>query len=186
MLATEPTTPPPTQKTTVLETWSHNERMRHIPNVAWMIQKLDGDVRRRFDLVFSPYASLEAADARRTPIEHELRGFCRSLDRVADVAKRPKGHQSHPPTELGARIHWALNHALGNLQAVDQETFGRRLPYHTFERSNGEPLYAAMLAVIDHLRRLQDLVRTIDPSIDEAIYADLVKLNEPLRREPIA
>jgi len=43
-----------------------------------------------------------------------------------------------------------------------------------------------MLAVIAHLHRLQDLARAIDPTVDEKIYADLVTLNEPLRREPIA
>lgn len=181
MLATEPTTPP----TTSLETWSHNERMRHIPLLSWMIQKLDVDVRRRFDALFPPFSSLDPADPRRAGLETELRGFCRSLDRVAEVAKRSRG-QSHPPSELGARIHWALNHAVGNLNAVDPDTFGKRLPFHTFERSNAEPLNAAVLGVIYHLHRLQDLVRPIDPTIDERIYADLVTLTEPLRPEPIA
>lgn len=185
MLATEPTTPDSEKPAATLETWSHNERMRHIPLVSWMIQKLDVDVRRRFDILFTPFTTLPAGDPRREPIEAELRAFCRSLDRLADVAKRPKG-QSHPPTELGQRINWALNHAIGNLQAVDVDTFGKRLPFHTFERSNAEPLNAALLGAIGHLQRLQELVRAVDPSIDAAIYADLVTLIEPLRREPIA
>lgn len=181
MLATEPTTPHSTSH----ETWSHNERMRHIPLLSWMIQKLDVDVRRRFDALFPPFASLDSSDPRHAPLEAELRAFCRSLDRVAEVAKRSRG-QSHPPTEIGARIHWALNHAIGNLNAVDPETFGKRFPFQTFERSNAEPLNAAMLAAIHHLQRLQDLVRPIDPTIDEKIYADLVTLSEPLRSDPMA
>lgn len=185
MLATEPTTPDSEKPTTPLETWSHNERMRHIPLVSWMIQKLDVDVRRRFDVLFAAFASLPADDLRRAPIEAEFRGLCKSIDRVADVAKRPRG-QSHPPTDIAPRINWAINHAIGNLQAVDLETFGKRYPFQTFERSNAEPLNAAMLALIDHLHRLQELVREVDPSVDEAIYADLVKLAEPLRREPMA
>jgi hypothetical protein len=185
MLATEPTTTTTAPASAHLETWSHNERMRHIPLLPWMIQKLDGDVRRRFDILFSPFASLDANDPRHAPIELELKAFCHALDRLADVAKRPRG-QSHPPNELGGRINWALNHAIGNLNAVDPETFGKRLPFHTFERSNAEPLNIALLTVIAHLQRLQDLVRTIDPTIDERIYADLVTLNEPLRREPMA
>ena len=185
MLATEPTTPDSEKPASTLETWSHNERMRHIPLVSWMIQKIDVDVRRRFDVLFGAFSTLPADDPRRASIELEFRGLCRSIDRVADVAKRPRG-QSHPPTDLAPRINWAINHAVGNLQAVDPETFGKRHPFHTFERSNSEPLNAAMLAVIDHLHRLQDVLREVDPSIDETIYADLVKLNEPLRREPMA
>jgi hypothetical protein len=187
MLATEPTTPDgdkPATPATSLETWSQNERMRHIPLVSWMIQKLERDVRRRFDILHVPFANLPAGDPRRAPIEHEFRQLCRSLDRVADVAKRPRG-QSHPPTELAARINWAINHAVGNLQAMD-DTFGKRHPFHTGERSNSEPLNAAMLQVINHLHRLQELVRELDPKVDEALYSDLVTLNEPLRREPIA
>ena len=185
MLATEPTTPDSEKPTTSLETWSQNERMRHIPLVSWMIQKLDTDVRRRFDILFAPFANLAQGDPRRASIEAELRGLCKALDRVADVAKRPRG-QSHPPTELAPRINWAINHAIGNLQAVDLDTFGKRHPFHTFERSNSEPLNAAMLHVIERLHRVQDLVREVDPSIDEAMYADLVRLNEPMRAEPIA
>src|SRR6185436_5563668 len=150
MLATEPTTP----ESTLLETWSQNERRRHIPLVSWMIQKIDVDVRRRFDTCFAAFSTLENGDPRRAPLELELRALCRSLDRVADVAKRPRG-QSHPPTDLGPRINWAINHAVGNLQAIDLDTFGKRYPFQTFERSNAEPLNAAMLAAIAHLHRLQ-------------------------------
>lgn len=181
MLATEPTTP----ESTLLEHWSQNERMRHIPALTWMIQKIDVDVRRRFEIFFTPFSTLDPADPRHAPIEHEFRGLIRSLDRVADVAKRPRS-QTHPPIDIAPRINWSVNHAVGNLQAVDPETFAKRYPFQTFERSNAEPLNAAMLAVVDHLHRLQELVRVIDPSIDEAIYADLVKLEQPLRREPIA
>lgn len=181
MLATEPTTP----QTSAHETWSRNERMRHIPLLSWMIQKLDGDVRRRFDTLFAPIANLETSSPHHAPLETALRALCRSLDRVADVAKRSRG-QSHPPTELGARIHWALNHAIGNLNAVDPETFGKRFPFQTFERSNAEPLTAAMFSTLHHLQRLHDLVRAVDPTVDERIYADLVTLIEPMRPEPMA
>lgn len=193
MLATEPTTPDessaeaPAHPTPapLLETWSGNEKMRHIPSAAWMIQKLDVDLRRKIDHLHNVYASLPHDDPRHAPLEQELRALCRAIDRVADVARRPKGHP-HPPAELGNRLGWGLSHAVQNLHLADSDTFGRRLPFQTFERSNGEPLHAAMLTVIDHVHRLQDLVRTIDPNIDERLYEGLVELKEPLRREPIA
>lgn len=180
MLATEPTT-----HEQVLETWSENERMRHIPSLSWMAQKLDTDVRSRIEKLWPPYADLHAGDEHHAPIEAEMRALCRSLDRVADVARRHRGN-GHPPSELGARLGWAITHAVSNLNAADTQTFGKRMPFHTFERSNAEPLWAAVLTVIQHVNRLTDLVREIDPRVDERIYENLVQLHEPLRREPIA
>jgi hypothetical protein len=114
-----------------------------------------------------------------------LRVFCRALDRVADVAKRPCG-QSYPASELGARIGWALNHAIGNLRSVDQETFANAFPSTPSSAQTASRSTPAMLSVVDALRRLQELVRAVDPSIDEALYCDLVRLGEPVGPEPIA
>jgi hypothetical protein len=186
MLATEEPTAPTEERPhgSLLESWAQNERMRHIPTIDWMAQKLDGDIRARIDKLWLPYADLPASDPRHAPIEQELRALCKSLDRVADVARRTRNN--HPPNDLGGRIHWALDHAVANLHAADVDTFGRRLPFQTFERSNAEPLWAAMLAVIQHVQRVVELVRAIDPQIDERMYEGLVNLSEPLRREPIA
>jgi hypothetical protein len=43
-----------------------------------------------------------------------------------------------------------------------------------------------MLGVLQHVQRLIELVRPIEPQIDEQIYEGLVQLREPLRRDPIA
>lgn len=169
----------------VQEHWSRNERMRHIPPGAAMIQKLDGDLRHRIEKLFAVYADLPANDPRHAELEHDFRALCRCIDRVAEVARRPRGQQ-HPPAELGHRISWAISHAVTNLREADSDTFGRRFPYQTFERSNAEPLWAAMLSVIDHVQRLVPKIRAIDPGIDERMYDGLVVLNEPLRREPMA
>lgn len=169
----------------IQEAWPHNERMRHIPSISWMIQKLDGDLRHRIDKLHAAYASLPANDPRHAPIEHELRALCRAIDRVADIARRPRGN-NHPPADLAHRISWGISHAVTNLREADVDTFGRRFPFQTFERSNAEPLWAAMLSVISHVQRLVPLIREIDPQIDERMYEGLVTLNEPLRREPIA
>src|SRR5687768_9290128 len=136
-LATEQTDAP-----ALLETWSLNERMRHIPSVSWMIQKLDEDLRRRVDLLWNAYAKIVADDPLHAGLEKELRALTRCLDRVSNVARRMQASHQHPPAELGARIQWSLNHAAASLNAVDAETFGRRYPFQTFERSNGEPLWA--------------------------------------------
>jgi hypothetical protein len=180
MLATEPTTTSP-----LLETWSQNERLRHIPTASWMAQKLETDIRQRVEKLYASYAALPHDHAAHADLEHAFRTLCRDLDRVADVARRPRG-QHHPPADLGHRIGWAISHAVANLNASDADTFGRRLPFQTFERSNAEPLYAAILSVIQRVQHLQELVRAIDPRIDEKLYDGLVVLQTPLRTDPIA
>ena len=167
------------------EAWKQNERMRHIPSISWMIQKLDDDLRHRIEKLHAVYTTVPANDPRHAPVEHELRALCRAIDRVADVARRPRGN-AHPPADLANRISWGISHAVTNLKEADVDTFGRRYPFQTFERSNAEPLWAAMLSVISHVQRLIPMIREIDPQIDERLYDGLVKLNEPLRREPIA
>ena len=167
------------------ESWRQNERMRHIPSISWMIQKLDGDLRARVDKLFAVYAALPANDPRHALLEQEFRALCRAIDRVADVAKRPRGNP-HPPADLVHRISWGISHAVANLREADTDTFGRRFPVQTFERSNSEPLWAAMLGVIDHVQRIVPRIRELDPHIDERLYDGLVVLNDPLRAEPIA
>jgi hypothetical protein len=188
-LATEePTapTPAPNVRSTMHETWSENERMRHVPPIAWIVDKIEGDLRAKIEKIWLPYSDLPASDPRHAPIEAGLRAFCRSIDRLADIAARRSRGNVHPPNDLHSRIDWSVSHAIASLTAADADLFARRLPFQTFERSNAEPLWASLLAAIQHVHRLVELVRPIDPGIDERIYEGLVKLSEPLRREPIA
>lgn len=168
-----------------LESWPQNERMRHIPTMQAIIEKLENDIRRRVDHLYHSFAALDHHDPHRPALETELRAICKWIDRIGDIARRPRGHQ-HPPNDLGHRIGWAISHAVQSLHAADTDTFGRRLPFQTFERSNAEPLRAALLSVIQHVQRLQELTRKVDPRIDEKMYEGLVELREPLRMEPIA
>ena len=185
----EPTAPttvaPAPPRPTYQETWAQNEKMRHVPTIGWMIHKLDSDLRRRIEKLLPAYADLPHDDPRRPPLEQELRGLCRALDRLADVARRPRG-PAHPPADLVNRISWAISHTIQNLNAADVDTFGRRYPFQTFERSNAEPLWAAMLSVIEHVHRLIPMVRPIDPDIDEKMYEGLVTLAQPLPTQPMA
>ena len=158
--------------------------MRHIPSLRWIVEKLDHDIRRRIEKLLVPWSDVAASDPRHAAIESELRALCRSLDRVGDVARR--GKNGHGPNDLTHKVRWSLDHAIQNLNAADTETFGRRFPFHTAERSNAEPLWGAMLGVIQHVQNLVPLIRAIEPDIDERLYEGLVNLVEPLRREPIA
>jgi hypothetical protein len=168
----------------LLEHWQQNERMRHVPPLSWILEKLDHDIRRRLEKLLVPYSDVPAADPRHAPIEQELRAVSRALDRVADFIRR--GRSGHPPNEVTARVRWSLDHAVSNLTGADANTFGRRFPFQTLERSYSEPLWGAVLSVIQHVQNLVPLIRAVEPDIDESLYEGLVNLVEPMRREPIA
>jgi hypothetical protein len=167
-----------------LETWARNEPMRHVPSAEWMAWKVDQDLRRRIEILFAPYASLPLDDPRRPTLENELRALCRAVDRLADAARHTRG--SHPPHDLGDRIAWGLNQAVASLHSLDPHLIGRRFPYQTGERSKAEPIYGALLVVIQHVERVLTLVRTIDRNVDEHLLDGLVTLETPLRTQPIA
>ena len=165
------------------ETWSKNERMRHVPRLDWIVQKLDVDLRRRVDLLTAPFLSLPHDDPRHLAIETELRGLCRALDRLADMVRHAR--PNHAPHDLVPRTIWGLDHAIASMRTIDAETFDHRFPFHTFERSRAEPTYAALLLVMAHVDRLLPLIRPLDSRIDERLLEGLVKLERPLPAEPM-
>ena len=190
MLATETAadgTPVPTPAPSPalpLEIHAQNEHMRHIPSLDWVLRKLDGDVRKRVDLLLDVLRPLPHDDPRHADLEGPLRALCRCIDKLADAVRH--GRNTHAPNEIGAHLHWSIDHALANLRSLDGETFGRREPFHHFERSRSEPIYGALLSVLASLERTFAVARAIDPTLDERLYGHLVQLEAPLRREPIA
>lgn len=193
-LATEVTNPEPSaaepepQKPAILpplEQWHSNERMRHVPRVHWMADKLDGDVRLSIERACHVIDSVPPDDPRRLDAFEIERSLCRALERLAEVAKHNRG-PLHPPNELSRHVTWSIQHAVASLRSADDDAIGRRFPYHTGERSKTEPLYGALLAVIDATHRLVEIARFIDPNIDGALLEGLVRLEVPMRTDPIA
>lgn len=181
MLATEGVSESNEKQATapVLETWARNERMRHIPSLEWMDWKLEVDVRRRLDKMLNSFRALDAHDPRYASIEEHFRAVIRAIDRFADVARHSR-NASQPPADLSSRVGWSISHAVSNLRTNDRELIGRRFPFHTFERSKSEPLYAALLAVLCAVDRLVPLVREIDSRLDERLLDGLVVLSNPV------
>lgn len=179
---TEATEKPATKP--LLEVWGRNELMRHVPSLEWLVWKLDQDLRQRIDKLYVSIAAIPHDDPRRGPIDEHGRALCRAIDRLAETARHTRINQ--PPNDLGERLAWSINHAISCLNSLDPSLFGRRYPFHTFERSKSEPLYGAMVAVMSHVRDLTALVRTIAPDLDERLLEGLVTLERPLRSEPMA
>jgi hypothetical protein len=162
-----------------LETWGGNERMRHIPQVDWLRDRIDVRFRNRFETLWASYLALPSPDPRRAELEAAFRSLYRAIDRIAEAAKSRHGN-IHPPSELHARIAFALDHALAAINSLDPNLFGRRFPVQTHERSKGEGLYGAILMAGEHLERVTILTRAIDPGLDERLLKDLVKLTNPV------
>ena len=157
-LATELTDKPATRS--LLETWGKNERMRHVPTIEWIVDKLDRDLRHRISVL----ATSPTNDA----IDAELKALCRAIDRLADAAKHSRA-AAQPPAELAARLDSAITHAISCLNSLDPNLFARRYPFQTFERSKAELIYGALLVVIDRTHRVTELVRSVDRSVDERL-----------------
>jgi len=170
---------------TLLETWGKNERMRHVPSVEWIVWKLDVDLRRRIHVLVTSFESAAAGDSRRTGAEAEFRALCRAIERLAETARHGRG-LSQTPADLGARIDATIGITLAALNSLDGVLFGRRYPFQTFERSKAEPVYGALLAIIDRVRRLNEILRDVDPRLDERILEGLVVLERPLPEKALA
>ena len=163
-----------------LETWSQNERMRHVPGIDWMAWKLDVDVRRRVEKLIAPVLTIDVSDPRRMRIEEEFKTLYRALERFADVARHVRNNGHHVPADLGGKIGAAISHAVTSVRSNDANLIGRRFPFHTFERSKAEPLYAALLVVLSVVERIVPLVREVDPRLDERLLEGLVVLQNPV------
>ena len=152
-----------------LETWVDNDRMRHIPSLDWIVRKIDGDIRSRIEkLTPSGSPAIEAAVAK----------LIKALDRLSETARH--GRTNGAPADNAQHIQWSLEHALASLRSVDANTFGRRHPYHLFEKSRGELIWGAALAVIFAVNALVEAVREVDPSLDERLLEGLVILQNPV------
>ena len=149
-----------------LETWTANERMRHVPSAEWMARKLDGDLRKRIEISLTSFSNIVAGDPRRDSAENEFRALCKSIEKLCDAAKNKHHNGNNHHGDVASRIETALANAVAALRALEPTAFGRRNPYHYFDRSKAEPVYAGLLAVIYHIEKTVTLVRTIDPDID--------------------
>lgn len=181
VLATEPAETPEKKPATTpalpLETWETNPRMRHIPSVEWMIDKVDVDLRIRVEKSLTPILGLPSEDSRRVRTDEELRNLCGKLDRLSEVARHGR-HNGQG--DLPHRIEAAFDHAVESLRSLDGDVIGRRFPFHTGERSKAEPLYGALLAVMKLVDRIIPLARNIEPDIDERLLEGLVVLENPV------
>ncbi|HUP49019.1 MAG TPA: hypothetical protein VNA04_09555 [Thermoanaerobaculia bacterium] len=145
--------------------------MRHVPSIDWMTWKVDTGLRGTIEKILRVFGAAGADDPRRGRLDEHLRYVCRTLDRLAGVAK-PTRHNGQG--DLPQRLDAALSHAAATLRSLDGDLIGRRFPFHTFERSKAEPLYGALLLVMQAVERALAEARELDPLLDEQLLGPLV------------
>lgn len=180
MLATEPTQAAAERAPAgaLQETWSTNEKMRHVPTVEWMLRRVDVHLRGTTRHLTDVFVRMAPDDPRRSAFESGLGGVIRGLDRVADVARYSRHNGTNG--DVVQRLETALEHAVANLRSLDADLIGRRFPFQTFERSKAEPLYGALLQTMWATDRLLALGREVDPGLDERLLSGLVSLENPV------
>src|SRR4051812_41184474 len=95
---------------TLMETWGRNEPMRHIPPASWIVRKVDGDLRRRIEIVCESFDRLEPDNTRRPEADQALTSLCKSLERLAEMARHGRP-PSHPGASLTIKVRDAVHHA---------------------------------------------------------------------------
>ncbi len=171
-----------------LETVETNAKMRHIPSLDWMIEKLERTLHERLELVIGAIQGHDSDPALRMEIQSCLRSTGRAFEKLCETVRPGRSHHadSHDPIAYVRTTHVA---AVAALRGLDASIFGRREPFHHFDRSRSECIYGAVLSTMVHTDRIVDLVRKFAPSIDERLYAHLVNLTHPINDEvkkPIA
>jgi hypothetical protein len=143
-----------------------------------MVRKLDDDLRKRIEKLIAVYSGLPVADPHHGTIDSELRGVSKAIDRLIDAVK-PSRHNGNGG-DIASRLSSQLSQAVSSLRSLESTPFGRRNPFHMFDRSKAEPVYAALLTVMNHVERVVSLVRAIDPGLDERLLEGLVVLQNPI------
>ena len=118
--------------------------MRHVPPLDDIIERIDGKIRVRLTTIAS---IAERIGDENHPLQRMVKSACRQVCHIAEVAR----HRTHGHANGNGSLTQSVNHsltvALEALRAVDRSVYGRRMPFHRFERSECEEIYAAVVAV---------------------------------------
>jgi antitoxin component HigA of HigAB toxin-antitoxin module len=167
-----------------LENRLQNEKMRHVPSIEFMLDRIEREYARQLRIVAE--AIEEAFDApERAAAETELLAACRWMIRAAECATHSKLHP-HPPAALHNAVAEYVRVTVEALQRIDGELFRRRMPYHRFERSEGEAVYLSFTAISFHLQRAIETVSRFDRAIYEKLFGVGLDRLRPEMLQPIA
>ena len=108
----------------------------------------------------------------------------RSIERIGELTRHGRLHDP-PGANPRDRVQRAIDFAAEGLRATDADVFGRRETIHSFDKSPGEKIYAALLIAGYRLRRLTEKVATVAPDIHTNLLAHSVVQQYPVNEETL-
>jgi hypothetical protein len=151
-----------------LEQFDSNPENRHVPPAEVLTRRMDGEFRRNLSVIWDSLLSAMAPGDTdlRVAFEGRIRYVVRWLDRMAHLAR---GAQSAPSDDLRVHLNRAIDGAVAAIRALEPSRLRRRTPFHLFERSRGELVYAAFVVVECAIAELAEQIAPLDPSLPEKL-----------------
>jgi len=169
-----------------MEQQRQNEVMRHIPTLARTRERIGKNYRSIAEKLFS--SAYERGAVTPADVENGFRSLARCIEKFSESIRHTRIN-GHNQQEMGKRLSAAFDQALLALDSIHADEYGRRAPFHLFDRSHAETIFASVLMIGVHLERLIVLVAKIDPDLNERLLADTIRLEHPLNEQvlqPIA
>lgn len=145
--------------------------MRHVPPLDAVIHRIDDRFRGRIALLLAAANGVAASDERAEAIRRTLARVQRWLDCIADAAQHRHINPPDPNAPLKTRLDISLQHAIDGLKRLDPARFRRRMPYHKFERAEGEVIYLATTTIASLLEEATATAVMIDGTISAKLFA---------------
>ena len=143
-----------------LERQETNDIMRHVPPIDWISTKFDYDYRERLRNVWS---ALDGEEQVPRELRPKLDQLCKWLHHITVLAKGKR--TDFVESDLKTEVEHAAYEASSALSSMDRDLFQRRMPFHGFERSNGELIWEAFLAIGATIEDLVPKVEQFDPDL---------------------
>jgi hypothetical protein len=150
-----------------MEERDQNEIMRHVPEISFFRRKVADEYGKRLmilaDSVAARRGSEEAAAA-----EKKVRAALLWLCRIGDLLSH-RSPSRRNENDLRRSIDQTISFVLAELDHASEEMFRRRIPYHHYNRSEGEQVYAAFCGAARLLEEAAALLTGVDPDLADRL-----------------
>lgn len=159
-----------------IEQHGTTEKMRHVPPLEWLLERLRGAWRERLDKLAmatisattEPPPSEEVREA-----ELLLRRICGWLQTLVQQI-RGRRPERHSDSDLHVLLLYSMDQCTAALETLDSAAFRCRTPFHEFETSEGEAIYEQILIILALTGRLEEAVARFDPDISFRLMESLL------------
>lgn len=148
--------------------------MRHVPPLTFILSRIEHEYGRRLGILAESLDRSEGGETKGRALD-AFHSACRWMLRAAECGshRRLPFQAAVTATETAQRT---IATALEELRKIDVDVFRKRMPYHRFQRSEGESVYSAFTAIPYFILRCAEEVAHFDGDIHEHLLAHPVEL----------